>query len=287
MQLIYLNKISFEIKNCLISDMEVFLKSFFKILIMSALFNSSLSLAAVENNAVANNKVDAFDQAAMEAIKSKVETRLKGMVVKSIKPAPLANWFEIVAGGEIYYVTRNADHLFTGQLIAIKDEVVNLTERSKVALDSARSPMRAKVLADLSEDSFVTFAAKEEKHRVDVFIDADCGYCRKLHQRMDEMNDLGITVRYLGFPRSGLGTASHKKLEEAWCSVDQKTALDKVMAGGRVVAEACKNPVADHYRLVPMFGLTGTPAVVFSNGDLIPGYMEPKRLLAELEKRGL
>ena len=261
--------------------MEVFLKSFFKILAFSTLLSSSLTMAAPEN------KVDAFDQAAMDAIKSKIELRLKGMVVDTIKPAPLANWFEIVAGGEIYYVTRNADHLFTGQLIGIKDEVVNLTERSKVALDNARSPMRAKVLSDFSEDSFVTFAAKDEKHRVDVFIDADCGYCRKLHQRMDEMNDLGITVRYLGFPRSGLGTASHKKLEEAWCSVDQKTALDKVMAGGRVVAEACKNPVADHYRLVPKFGLTGTPAVIFANGDLIPGYMEPKRLLVELEKRGL
>ncbi|MFL9802075.1 thioredoxin fold domain-containing protein [Vibrio cyclitrophicus] len=40
--------------------------------------------------------------------------------------------------------------------------------------------------------------AKNEKHVVTIFTDVDCGYCRKLHQQMDDYNDLGITVRYLG-----------------------------------------------------------------------------------------
>ena len=33
-------------------------------------------------------------------------------------------------------------------------------------------------------------------------------------------------------------------------------------------------------------GLRGTPALVLENGDMVPGYVEPKRLAALLEKAG-
>ncbi|VDY38508.1 thiol:disulfide interchange protein [Salmonella enterica subsp. enterica serovar Daytona] len=32
-----------------------------------------------------------------------------------------------------------------------------------------------------------------------------CGYCHKLHEEMKDYNALGITVRYLAFPRPGAG----------------------------------------------------------------------------------
>jgi len=261
--------------------LEVVLKYIIKMLAFAALFTSSLLVAAPEKG------TDAFDQAAMEAIKLKVEARLSGFKVESIQPAPMADWFEIVAEGEIYYVSRSADHLFTGQLIAIKDKVVNLTEVSKAELDKQRSPMRAKILAAMKDSNLVTFPAKEEQHRIDVFVDADCGYCRKLHQHVDEMNNLGITVRYLGFPRAGLGTLSYKKLETAWCSTDKKSAFDTVMSGANLPEKVCENPIAAHYGLVPKFGIHGTPAIILSNGDLLPGYLTPPQLMTELTRRGL
>ncbi len=58
----------------------------------------------------------------------------------------------------------------------------------------------------------IQYAAKgEQKAVIDVFTDIDCGYCRKLHGEMDELNELGITVNYYGFPRSGPGTESFRK----------------------------------------------------------------------------
>ena len=30
----------------------------------------------------------------------------------------------------------------------------------------------------------------------------DCGYCRKLHREISQLNDFGIEVRYLAYPRA-------------------------------------------------------------------------------------
>jgi thiol:disulfide interchange protein DsbC len=55
----------------------------------------------------------------------------------------------------------------------------------------------------------------------------------------------------------------------------------------KVTPRQCNAPIAQHYALVRKFGLRGTPAIILANGDLLPGYMPPHQLLAEIEKRGL
>lgn len=50
----------------------------------------------------------------------------------------------------------------------------------------------------------IVYKAPDEKHVITVFTDITCGYCHKLHEEMKDYNALGITVRYLAFPRQGL-----------------------------------------------------------------------------------
>lgn len=56
----------------------------------------------------------------------------------------------------------------------------------------------------------IVYKAPKEKHVITVFTDITCGYCHKLHSQMKEYNDLGITVRYLAFPRQGLSSQAEK-----------------------------------------------------------------------------
>lgn len=56
----------------------------------------------------------------------------------------------------------------------------------------------------------IVYKAPEEKHVITVFTDITCGYCRKLHEQMKDYNALGITVRYLAFPRQGLSSQAEK-----------------------------------------------------------------------------
>ena len=110
----------------------------------------------------------------------------------------------------------------------------------------------------------------------------DCGYCRKLHQEVPELNRLGIAVRYLAYPRAGIDSASYNKIVSAWCAPDQKKALTQAKAGESIPGRSCDNPVKAHFELGGLVGVTGTPSIVFEDGRLLPGYLPAARLAAQL-----
>jgi thiol:disulfide interchange protein DsbC len=103
---------------------------------------------------------------------------------------------------------------------------------------------------------------------------------------MANYNDAGIRIRYLFYPRAGIGSDSYDKAVSVWCADDRKAAMDKAKAGGEVERKTCDNPVDEHMAIGEQIGLRGTPAIVTETGELIPGYVEPKRLAARLNGGG-
>jgi thiol:disulfide interchange protein DsbC len=129
----------------------------------------------------------------------------------------------------------------------------------------------------------IIYSPKQVKHRVTVFTDIDCQYCRRLHQEMAELNGMGIEVRYLLFPRAGVGSKSYDKAVTVWCSANRQQALTDSKAGKNLPNKTCDNPVDKHMALVEKLGITGTPTMVLEDGSMIPGYVPAARLLAALE----
>ena len=124
------------------------------------------------------------------------------------------------------------------------------------------------------------------KHVVTVFTDIDCGYCRKLHAEMPDYNKQGIEIRYLFYPRAGVGSESYKKAVKVWCSDDKHKAMDVSKAGNRVEARIdCENPVDEHMTLGGLVGVSGTPALVLEDGKVVPGYVPADRLSKVLDAR--
>ena len=95
------------------------------------------------------------------------------------------------------------------------------------------------------------------------------------------MNEAGIAVRYLAFPRSGLGGESFKKLVSVWCSADRNNAMTVSKMGKDVRAASCDNPVAAHFKLGEDFGIRGTPAMYLENGEQIGGYRSAEDVIKE------
>ena len=140
-------------------------------------------------------------------------------------------------------------------------------------------------MANFDYASTITFPAEDEKHRVLIFTDIDCGYCRKLHRSMDQYNDAGITVQYAFFPRSGPDSESWSKAEKVWCSGDKPAAMTAAKQGQALDAQFCGDtPVAAHYALVNQLGLRGAPSIFTSNGTLIVGFREADELLVLLDE---
>jgi thiol:disulfide interchange protein DsbC len=195
-----------------------------------------------------------------------------------ISPSPVSGLVEVVIGPRLFYFSEDGKFLVNGNIIDVqnKEDVTEpkTAEARKGALDN------------LGEDEMVIFAPKETKHTVTVFTDIDCGYCRKLHDQMGEYNDLGISVRYLLYPRSQIGSPSYNKAVNVWCAKDKKQALTDAKSGVSVDAKECPNPVSNNMRFGRMMGVNGTPAIVLSNGQMVRGYLPPKALIKRLESNG-
>jgi thiol:disulfide interchange protein DsbC len=152
--------------------------------------------------------------------------------------------------------------------------VINVTE-------AAQDEVRAKTMATYGTQGVISYPAKgEQKAEVAVFTDIDCPYCRRFHAQVPRMNELGITVNYFGFPRSGPDTKSFYKYESVWCSDDQQAAMNKAKDGDKVPRKSCDNPVLEQMQLGQQVGVRGTPAIVLESGQMIPGAV-PAETLAE------
>ena len=212
-----------------------------------------------------------------DKIRTRFQTLLPGQEVSSIEKAPVEGFYEVIVGSEVMYMSVDAKHLFfNGSLYDLSDGVVNLTEER-------RNGLRREAIAAIGEDSMISFGPADAQDTITVFTDIDCGYCRRLHNEIEKYNAAGIRVRYLFFPRSGPGTDSFRKSVSVWCADDRREAMTAAKRGDDVEARDCENPVGDQYNLGRELGVSGTPALLFDNGELVPGYVPADRLKPMLD----
>jgi thiol:disulfide interchange protein DsbC len=239
---------------------------FSAILSVSLLTTSNISLAEQE---------PASEQDAIATIKKVVKKQLN-LDVTSVKPTPLQDIYEVTVPPRVFYVSANGQYVLAGDLIDMKNGM-NLSE-------VVREKARIASVENVGEENMVVFAPKKVKHTITVFTDIDCGYCRKLHNEMASYNKLGIKVRYLAYPRAGIGSPSYNKAVTVWCSNDKEKAMTEAKSGKELPPKNCKNPVASQMALGRALGVNGTPAIVLANGQIYPGYAPADKLVKVLEQ---
>lgn len=217
----------------------------------------------------------ADEKSDVKAIKKIFSEILPDNTVDSIKPSLLAGLYEVVYGAQVLYMSGDGRYVIQGDLIDLKDRT-NITEATK-------SVQRAKLVSNIKDETSIIFSPEKVKHTITVFTDIDCGYCRKLHREMDQYLAQGIRVKYLAFPRSGVDTSSYYKAVTVWCSDDKQAALTAAKSGEKQERKTCDNPVKDHMKLAEQFGVSGTPTIVFDNGEVVPGYVPAERLSRMLD----
>lgn len=211
-------------------------------------------------------------------IKLKIAAHVPRIQVTSVTQSEIPGLYRVDTNAGIVYMTHDGTYFIEGDLYTFTDNgIKNLT-------DAELDKKRQAALAKLDPKEMIIFSPPKDKIKttITVFTDIDCGYCRKLHAGMKQMNDLGIEVRYLAFPRAGLASESYNKFVSAWCASDKQEALTKEKAGESIPAKTCDNPVADQYKLGISLGITGTPGIIAVDGRLLPGYLPPEQLAKEL-----
>ena len=215
-------------------------------------------------------EVQSFD-----AVEAKIRTLVPNAQTIAISETPIEGILQVQINSDIVYVTADGQYLLQGQIMDI-DSRTNIT-------DQAKSGIRLGLLNDLNPEEQISFEPENAKYELLVFTDIDCGYCRKLHNQIAEYNEEGIAIHYMAFPRAGVGSGSYDKFVSVWCADDQQEALTLAKNGTDPLPLTCPNPIAQQYQLGRDVGVTGTPALVTTDGTLIPGYMPPAQLRQRLE----
>ena len=202
-----------------------------------------------------------------------------GAVIELIEPSPIPGIYAVYYGDlQPIYVTQDGSFFIYGDIYKINvNSISNITEKSI-------AERRKLILQNIPSEELISFKSSNEQFSVIVFTDVDCGYCRKLHNQIDEYNSLGISINYAAFPRSGLGTSAFTKMVGAWCSNNPKDSMTKLKNNLTLDISFCENqPVSKQYIIGKKLGVDGTPSFFSMDGEMFPGYIEPEELLLRLK----
>ena len=213
-------------------------------------------------------------------IREKISSILPpGTQIEAIEKSDFPDIYKVYYGDiQPLYVSKDGKYFLYGDMFKISSsQIINLTS-------SDITKRRMQLMKDIGKEELISFISKNESHSVTVFTDVDCGYCRKLHNEIEDYNKLGISIHYAAFPRSGIGTESFTKMVGAWCSEDPKKSITNLKNGENLRLNFCDSqPVAKHYVIGQKLGISGTPAIISQDGELYPGYFSPKDLLDKLK----
>lgn len=218
-----------------------------------------------------------------DVIRARLKVALPDVDITTITLSPLPGIYQVNSRNyEPVLTSADGRYLIQGELLEVQgSRIVNVSDQIMAA-------ERKQALATLKPEQMVVFpAVGKPRSAIYVFTDVDCGYCRKFHAQVPELNRRGIEVRYLAFPRMGPGSVVAAKLSNVWCAPDRQKAMNQAKSGGSVAASApaCKSPVAAQYELGNRIGVRGTPAIFDVEGMQLGGYVPTDELARSLNVR--
>ncbi len=237
--------------------------------------------SASQNSTVTAEFAKDVDKAQAENVLSLLRSEFPQMNVARVENAPMKGFYQVLADGEVLYVSADNKLMLVGDVISLDKTRKSLTEE-------VRKAARLKLLQSLNDSDMVVFKPKKVDHVVTVFTDVDCGYCRKFHSEMQSYLDKGIEVRYMSFPRAGKNSESYNKAVTIWCSKNPQEAMNKAKLTDTFKADeklCAKSAIVDRsLDIVRQLGLNGTPALLLEDGTILPGYMPADKLSSLLDE---
>lgn len=246
------------------------------VLLLSAGLLAACGDRATESEPVPEAPRAEADPEEIAALREQLVKHLPDLADSAIETTPIPGIYEVSRGMAVGYVSADGRFLIEGELVDLATGT-QLTEQR-------RRGARAEVLASDGSDGIVfTPADKADAPVVTVFTDIDCGYCRKMHQEIEDYMAAGIAIQYLLYPRAGQGSASYDKAVSSWCSDDPQEAITQAKAGREIESARCEHPVDRHLQVGQRLGLRGTPMMVLPSGEVVQGYVGPTALASRLQ----
>jgi protein-disulfide isomerase/mono/diheme cytochrome c family protein len=221
-------------------------------------------------------KLSTDTQAAENKMTSLLRLRLGNKEISDPVSTPVEGIYQTQFGNEYAYLTQDGRYVFIGNLIDLETGI-NLTviAKGKTAI--------AELNRVALEDKVIFPARGVEKAVLNVFTDTTCPYCRKFHEEVGKLQEAGISIHYLPYPRGGKQGPGYRSLKQVWCAKDKLKAMGiaKDLDTGDLPAGDCEKGkfVDEGYALGNRVGITGTPSLFKSTGEKIQGYVPYQQLI--------
>lgn len=214
-------------------------------------------------------------QANESVIRKALTTQFPGAQIASVKKTPYSGLFEVYLDGQLVYVDGKAQYIFAGDVIELKsrDNLTQARLNQLQAIDWKILPL----------DNALKTVKGNGARKLVVFSDVDCPYCRKFEAELAKVDN--ITVYTFLYPIEGLHPKAIQASKQIWCAPDRNKAWDEYITGGSVPKNdgKCANPVDATIALGNKLKISGTPTLIFANGQRVPGMVpaaQLERLLA-------
>lgn len=209
-------------------------------------------------------------EASETVIRSALTKQFPNAQIQSITKTPYSGLFEVYMDGQLVYIDAKAQYVFAG-------DVIDLKNRRNIS--QARLAQLQAVKWDSLPFNYALKTVKGKGERkLAVFSDVDCPYCRKFEEELEKVDN--ITVYTFLYPIEGLHPKAVQMSKQIWCAPDRNKAWDNYISNGSVPNNdgKCANPVDETIALGQRLKVSGTPTLIFTNGQRVPGMVPAAQL---------
>ncbi len=227
----------------------------------------SMAMSLLLTTACAQNDSATSEKSQEEIVKKLVEPKLgKGVQVDSIKKTVYGGLYEVRVGDDIYYTDDKAQFLFVGDVVDLNTHK-NLTKQRLEKLNAMN-------FSDLPFDLAFKQVKGDGSRVIAVFEDPNCGYCKRLRKALQSVDNITIYT----FMYDILSDDSAVKSRNVWCTADPAKTWNDWMINGKPAPQAPDSCKEDPHDKIMALGhklhISGTPAIFFTDGTRIPGYID-------------
>ncbi len=211
------------------------------------------------------------------AIRKAFAERYPNFKVDMVGATPVAGIYEVWGSGKLVYTDDKGDYLLVGPLV---------DTRTKTNLSQQRiSELRAVKFDTLPLDKAFPIVKGKGERVIAVFSDPECPFCKRLEKELAQLDNLKTHI-FL-YPIANLHPQAPEIAKNIWCASDRGKTWSDYMLDGKAPAavEKCQAPLDEIAQLAARIGVEGTPAIIFSNGKRIDGYV-PAAKIEEMLKGG-
>jgi thiol:disulfide interchange protein DsbC len=209
-------------------------------------------------------------QAGEKEVRKSLQAKFPGMEISAVTKTPYGGLYEVVADGQVAYMTSDGKYLVLGNVIDLANKR-NLTAERNAKLMEVK-------WSELPLDKSIKEVKGDGSRKLAIFSDADCPYCRKLAPELEKLTN--VTIYTFLYPVAMLHPDAVPTSKKIWCESDRLKAWKGYMLKGEKPKSKgdCPTPVDEIAALGAKLKVGGTPTMILENGQRIPGYIPADKL---------